>query len=248
MMRLRLVSTFVSAIAGVFALAGAASAADLSPVYKAPPAVVAPAFNWNGFYVGANLGGAWASDTVTQSTRVSPFSSTNVTSSGVVGGGQLGYNWVALPNWLLGVEADVSGADLNGTATYSNRAQFNEKVDAFGTVRGRVGYVANNWLFYGTGGFAWSDDTFTRTQVTQVMGSPPLGDVRTNSPTRTGWSAGGGIEYGFARNWTARVEYLHLDLGDQTFNFIAPNGVFRSIDEGRLGVDSVRVGVNYKFN
>src|SRR5258707_361218 len=83
----------------------------------------------------------------------------------------------------------------------------------------------NCWLFDGTGGFAWSDDAFTRTQITAVAGSPPLGDVRTNSPARTGWAAGGGIEYGFARNWTARVEYLHLDLSDQTFSFTAPNNI-----------------------
>jgi outer membrane immunogenic protein len=245
-----LVSTFVFSVVGIFSLSVVVpvAAADLNPVYKAPVPAIAPAFNWNGFYVGANVGGAWASDTVTQSSPVAPFSSTKVTSSGVVGGGQAGYNWVALPNWLLGIEADVSGADLSGTSTYSNRAQFNEKVDAFGTVRGRVGYVANNWLFYGTGGFAWSDDTFTRNQLTATPTSPPLGDLRTNSPTRTGWAAGGGIEYGFARNWTARVEYLHLDLSDQSFNFVAPNGVFRGIDEGKLTVDSVRVGVNYKFN
>jgi outer membrane immunogenic protein len=252
-----LVSTFVSSVvAGIFALSTVApvAAADLNPVYKAPVPAIAP-FNWNGFYVGANLGGAWTSDAVTQSDLAGNFfRSLTVTSSGVVGGGQFGYNWVATPNWLLGVEADVSGADLNGTEANQpasaaiGHVQFNEKIDAFGTVRGRVGYVANNWLFYGTGGFAWSDDTFTRTQLAGVPTSPPTGDVHTNSPTRTGWAAGGGIEYGFAKNWTARVEYLHLDLSDQSFSFVAPNGVFRGVDEGRLTVDSVRVGLSYLFN
>jgi len=235
-----------------FAIALLLALATLSPA-PAADLGVAPqtisAFNWTGFYAGVNLGGAWASDTVVQSTRVRPFSSTTVSSSGIIGGGQLGFNWVAVPNLLLGVEADVSGADLNGTATYIGRAQFNEKVDAFGTVRGRLGYVANNWLFYGTGGFAWSDDEFTRTQISATATTtPPLGDVRTNSPTRTGWVAGGGIEWGFARNWTTRIEYLHLDLSDETFSFNPPNNVFRSIDEGRLQVDTVRVGVNYLFN
>ena len=229
----------IPAITLLYALTAVAPAlaADLSvaPAYKAP--LMAPPFNWNGFYAGVDLGGAWASDTVVQSNGVAPFSSTKVNSSGVVGGGQLGFNWVAVPNWLLGVEADVSGADLNGTAIYNGRAQFNEKVDAFGTVRGRLGYVANNWLFYGTSGFAWSDDKFTRTQVSATATTtPPLGDVRTNTATRTGWAAGGGIEWGFARNWAARVEYLHLDLSDQTFSFNPPNNVFRSIDEGRLSL------------
>ena len=68
------------------------------------------------------------------------------------------------------------------------------------------------------------------------------------SQTRSGWSAGGGIEWGFARNWAARIEYLHLDLSNQTFSSHPPNNVFRSIDEGRLQADTVRVDVNYLFN
>jgi hypothetical protein len=162
-----LVWTFVFSIAARFALSAVApvAAADVNPVYKAPAPAIAP-FNWNGFYVGANVGGAWASNTVNQSNLVkSGDRDFNVTSSGVVGGGQFGYNRVAAPNGLLGVEADVSGADLNG-GPYGRRAhtggtdgragnqpdpdavtnpdsgvKFNEKIDAFGTVRGRVGYV-----------------------------------------------------------------------------------------------------------
>lgn len=235
---------FPITLLSVLATLSPAVAADLGVVPQAMPA-----FNWTGFYGGVNVGGGWASNTVDQSTRVLQFSSTTVSSSGVIGGGQFGFNWVAVPNWLLGIEADVSGADLNGTATYIGRAQFNEKVDAFGTVRGRLGYAANNWLFYGTGGFAWSDDNFTRTQISATATTtPPLGDVRTNSPTRTGWVAGGGVEWGFARNWTARIEYLHLELSDESFSFNPPNNVFRSIDEGRLGIDTVRVGVSYLLN
>src|SRR5260370_19638719 len=95
MRKLSLLSAFIAVMS---ALAGVArvGAADLGPAYKAP--LIAPAFNWNGFYAGVNLGGAWASDTVVQSNRVGPFSNTKVTSSGVVGGGQLGFNWVAMPN------------------------------------------------------------------------------------------------------------------------------------------------------
>jgi outer membrane immunogenic protein len=156
-----------SSVAGIFTMSAAvpAAAADLNPVYKAPVPAIASAFNWNGFYVGANVGGAWASDTVTQSNLADPFPNQGkINSSGIVGGGQFGYNWVVAPNWILGIEADVSGADLNGAVKKRiGIAYFNEKIDAFGTARGRVGYVADNWLFYGTGGFAWSDDTFTRT-------------------------------------------------------------------------------------
>jgi outer membrane immunogenic protein len=175
----------------------------------------------------------------------------------VAGGGHLGYNWVATPNWLLGIEADVSGADLKGTGTGISgnglaTTSWTDKVDAFGTVRGRFGYVANNWLFYGTGGFAWADDTLTRTQLVTLPVSPVAGLVTSNSATRTGWAAGGGIEWGFASHWTARLEYLHLDLSDPTFGFTTTSGsgatIARSIDEGRLKVDTVRVGVSYLFN
>jgi outer membrane immunogenic protein len=227
-----------------------ALSADLgvAPTYKAP--AIPSAFSWSGFYIGGHLGGAWASDTVVQSNGVAAFSSTKITSAGFAGGGQLGYNWIVAPNWLLAVEADISGTSLDGTVTYNGRAQFNEKAKVFGTVRGRAGYlVNNNWLFYGTGGFAWDDDIFTRTQISATATTtPPLGDVRTNSGTRVGWTAGGGVEWGFTRNWTARVEYLHLDLADRTFSFNPPNNVFRSIDEGRLHIDTVRAGVNYLFN
>ena len=225
-----------------------APAADLGgPDSKVPPML--PTFNWSGIYSGFHLGGAWASDTVVQSTGVTAFSSTKVNSSGVVGGAQFGFNWLPIPGLLLGIETDVSGADLNGSATYVNRPLFDERVYAFGTARAQLGYVAGNWMFYGTSGLAWSDDTFTRTQISASAGTtPPLGDTRTNSAMRTGWTAGGGIEWGFMRNWTARVEYLHLDLSDETFSFNPPNNVFRSIDEGRLTIDTVRVGVNYLFN
>jgi outer membrane immunogenic protein len=167
----------------------------------------------------------------------------------------VGFNWVFTPNWLLGLEADVSGADLNGTRATNVSPLvaigWNESVEAFGTARGRLGYVANNWLFYATGGFAWSDDTFTRTQLAQSATSVPVGDVRANSPVRSGWTAGGGVEWGIYRNWTAKIEYLHVDLADQGFGFNTVNAhgtvISRSVDEGQLIIDTVRIGVNYRF-
>jgi outer membrane immunogenic protein len=243
-----------------FVLAAAASAASADlPAAPARAAPAVPYYNWNGFYAGVNVGGAWDTDSLHQTPLLVTGPGTRVTleSSGVAGGGQLGFNWVAVPNWLLGIEADVSGADLKGSGTGFGvtglaNTGWTEKVDAFGTVRGRLGYVANSWLFYGTGGFAWSDDTLTRTQLMTFPTSPLAGLVLSNAATRTGWAAGGGIEWGFARNWAARLEYLHLDLSDPTFSFTTTSGnggtASRSIDEGRLKVDTVRVGVSYLFN
>jgi outer membrane immunogenic protein len=232
-------------------------AADLSvpaPAYKAPPMM--PFYNWSGFYGGLNLGGSWAGNTLSQGPAVDAQGGT-INSAGVSGGAQLGFNWLPTPNILLGLEADLDGADLDNNITTTGvagiaRVNWEEKADLYGTVRGRLGYVWNNWLFYGTGGFAWAEDTFTRTQVVSVAISPIPGFTTSNSPGRTGWTAGGGIEWGFAPHWSAKVEYLHLDFSDVGFTFSAPAAgggtASRSIDEGRLTVDTVRVGVNYHLN
>jgi len=177
-----------------------------------------------------------------------------------VGGGQIGWNWQFAPSWLFGIEADVSGADLRDTVSTTSPTglavvNWRDKVDAFGTVRGRLGYVVDNWLFYGTGGFAWVDDKFTRTQAVAGPLSPAVGLTMSNTQTATGWVAGVGAEWGFARNWTARVEYLHLDVEGATWGFATPigpggiagTGIF-AVNEGRLTIDTVRAGVNYLFN
>ena len=108
------------------------------------------------------------------------------------------------------------------------------------------GLVANNWLLYGTGGLAWADDQFTRTQLTGGVGTPPVGFVASNNGTRIGWTAGVGVEWGFARNWLAKLEYLFMDFGSSSFSFTVPAGTF-AVNEGDLTLQTVRVGVNYRF-
>lgn len=252
----------VSGTIGLLALAATvpAMAADLSrPMsYKAPPMPVA--YNWNGFYIGAHLGGGWASRDFSQTNLLFPgiVESGTLGSSGIVGGGQIGYNWQFAPTWLVGIEADISGADLSGSTTTTTPAGLStvgwtDKIDDFGTVRARLGYVANNWLFYGTGGFAWANDTITRTQLTSGVNAPAAGLVTTNSQTSTGWVAGLGTEWGFAPTWTARLEYLHIDVGGGAFGFSTPVGVGGAINtftvnQNDLTIDTVRVGVNHLFN
>src|SRR3977135_288137 len=191
-----------------------ALAADL-PVRQYAPALVAQplGYNWNGFYVGAHLGGAWASRDFNQTIAGAALveSGTNKP-SGVVGGGQLGFNWQFARNWLVGIEADGSGANLSDTVTTTSPGgavvNWHDKIDVFGTVRGRLGYVVDNWLFYGTGGFAWADQETTRVQSTAGPLSPPAGFAIKNTHTPTGWVAGAGVEWGFAPRWTARAGYL----------------------------------------
>ena len=239
--------------ASVVALsAGSALAADLAArLYSKAPAVpVSPAYDWSGFYIGANLGGAWTDGRVTDAAMNGvPVATGTLRNSGVIGGGQIGYNYMATPNFLLGFEADIDGTSLKGSATSidgSNR--HTSRLNVFGTARGRAGFVQDNWLFYATGGFAWSEGSITRTQIVAVpRANPPIpapaGTAETVTNTRGGWTAGGGIEWGFAPHWTVRAEYLYLNFGNTTAQFPLSNRQ----ETSSLNMNVARLGVNYKF-
>jgi outer membrane immunogenic protein len=217
----------VVALLGAIAMTGAAIAADM-PV-KAPPApyVPAPVWNWTGFYIGVNLGGTWANN-----------DSDNFTGdmSGVVGGGQIGYNW-QINNVLLGVEGDFNGTGLKnsesafvpGVGTFTADA----KLPWFATARGRLGWVQGPWLVYVTGGAAWVNFEATLT-------GPGGGSVSDNA-TRSGWTAGGGVEWMFLPKWSAKLEYLFVDT-DAT-NVTLLGATF----ETRAQQNIVRAGLNYHF-
>src|SRR5689334_13867178 len=186
-----------------------AAAADL--YRKAPAYAPLSYYNWNGFYVGANLGYQWGS--VTNWPSVAP--------SGVTGGGQVGYNWQVHPNWVLGLEADIQGSGANDTF-----AAYKFSNPWFGTVRGRAGYAMNNVLIYGTGGFAYGG------------GSVTFGGA-TESQLHTGWTAGAGVEVGLTPNWSAKAEYLYVQLNNQGYVLTGVNNGFQS--------NVFRLGVNYRF-
>lgn len=160
----------LSAICGV----SAASAADLpARTYTKAPVMVDPGYNWTGFYIGGNAGYGWKDPTATFTPNdiglgpalgLSPPVSFNM--SGALGGVQFGYNKQFSPNWVAGLEADFDGANIRGGGTTNYLAivpaamssLVNERVDWFGTVRARLGYLpANNFLIYGTGGFAYGN-------------------------------------------------------------------------------------------
>ena len=241
---------FVSALAATSATAIPALAADLAPrAYSKAPPVATPVYDWSGFYVGANVGGAWDNGSSTNRALDGTFVSAGTASnSGVIGGGQIGYNFMIAPNFLLGLGADVDGTSLKGTSPAVDGTNIHAtRLDEFGTVRGRAGFAADNWLFYGTGGYAWSDGSVTRTQVATVVAVPPIpapgGTVETSNNFRNGWTVGAGVEWGITQNWTARVEYLYLDLGNATSTFLLSNRQQTS----SLTMNVARVGVNYKF-
>jgi outer membrane immunogenic protein len=247
------VTTFVCSLAVFSVVAGTALAADMpapAAVYsKAPVVAPLPYYDWSGFYLGANVGGSWghaaSTNTALDGTFVASGSSNN---SAVIGGGQIGYNFMVAPHVLLGFEADIDGSSSKSTVTSPDGSNsFASKLDDFGTARGRIGFAQDNWMFYGTGGFAWSQGSVTRTQIVGVASVPPIpapaGTVEVANNTRTGWAAGAGVEYGITQNWTVRAEYLYLDLGTATSVFALSNRVQTTSANMSIG----RIGLNYKF-
>src|SRR5215472_17130885 len=237
MLRLiRLVCAFV-------VVSGAAFAADLPPRPAPAPYIpaVVPVYNWTGFYIGGNAGAAWTKINVNDSLGDSWSNSQQAV---FAGGGQVGANYQF--NWLVvGVEADFDWLSnnhnsSNAISTPIGALQLSANDRWMTTVAGRIGYAANNWLFYAKGGGGWVHDSVTLTDVS------PAGTFSIDaSDTRGGWLVGAGIEYGFTTNWTGRVEYDHIGLEDVTRAGFAPF-VGDTVTLSRH-FDMVTVGLNYKF-
>jgi outer membrane immunogenic protein len=229
---------------------GATLAADLGR--RAPEYVPAPRaiYNWTGFYIGANVGGGWATTKSDFAAGGANFATANNSLSGVIGGGQLGYNWQSGPA-VFGVETDFQGSSLKGslsaptcpvpTCATATSASYNQKLPWFGTVRGRLGYAQDGWMAFVTGGYAYTRLT---TDATATAGATTVSV--SNSEFRSGWTLGGGMEVMLNRNWSAKVEYLYMDFGrrDVTWTF---TGLPTLTDSIRLNENVVRAGVNYKF-
>jgi outer membrane immunogenic protein len=225
--------------AGTVAFACSVQAADLpirpAPAPMAPIAYAPPVYNWSGIYIGGNLGGGFAN-----STWSDPFSGSNNTFSknGFIGGGQIGANYQF--NWLVvGIEGDFDWTGLKGNGTDSVGDAINTKTQWTSTIDGRIGAAFDRLLVYGKGGVAFADDKSTMTDV--------FGSSASASTTRTGWTAGAGLEYAFADNWTAKVEYDYLGFGSQALN-LATSTTPVYTTNASLNVQEVKAGVNFKFN
>ena len=218
-------------LAGAAMFSGVASAADIArPVYKAPPAGALPvSYDWTGFYVGGHVGYGWAQKNWTDGFGLFDVSHD---ANGFLGGGQVGVNY-QIGQFVLGVEGDFSGTAIKGGTTLPGAA-FNTNVDWTSTLTGRAGVAFDRWLVYGKAGVAWAKDRYSTNFYTP--GSVELSD------TRIGWTAGAGVEYAFAPQWSAKLEYNYMDFGSRTVSF-AP-GFSTDIDQQ---VHAVKLGVNYKF-
>ena len=150
---------------------------------------------------------------------------------------------------MLGAEADISFPNsLGGTSILlsgtTGLASYAEQVEMFGTLRGRIGYAPGNWLFYVTGGFAWSYDQFTRSQIAGVAGAATPGSVdNLFMVPRVGGVAGAGVEVALTSNWAARLEYLYTDYGSRSVSF--PASAQRSNSD--LIMQSMRAGLDYQL-
>ena len=212
------------ATVGVLALGvTAASAADIPRRQAPPPAAVytpPPLYNWSGIYVGINGGGGWGT-----SDYSAPFASGSFDTSGGLVGGTLGYNW-QMGQVVVGLEGDLDWSNMRGSSVCGGITTCETRNDWLGTVRGRLGYAMDRFMPYVTGGLAVGN------VKTSVAG---FGD---SSETRTGWTLGGGIEAAIAGPWTAKVEYLYVDLGNT-------GSVFGS--DASYKTNIIRAGLNYRF-
>jgi outer membrane immunogenic protein len=244
---------------------GAVMAADL-PVRRAvspPPVMAVPGFNWTGLYIGVNAGYGWASPDktflglpdngavwVNYNPVVNGLADPDV--NGFIGGGQAGYNF-HVNSLVYGIEADLSYANIRGSRstattslggtpfTFSERRELNW----FATVRGRLGWAIDRWLVYATGGLAVGG-VKDSTNLSFVGCPCYLGEA---SSTKVGWTAGGGLEWAVAGNWSAKAEYLYYDLGDVRVTGVPTPAVGTNVTQTDFKTTGniVRAGLNYRF-
>ncbi len=239
--------------------------ADLGrPVYKAPPPVPVPLFTWTGCYIGGHVGWGQGRETVSipnlgETTGVPALTGVSLgpetgDTTGFLGGGQLGCNYQFAPNWVVGVEGDGSAADIKGdvnesfsfvsptgpeTVTGAAHAQ----TDWLASATGRLGWTWDRVLLYAKGGAAFAGDKYS-------ADLPAFNEHLGASVTRPGWTVGGGVEWAFWDNWSAKVEYDFYDFG---INHLTLPGTISGVPEVLSGIDvkekisAVKFGINYRF-
>lgn len=219
---------------------GVASAADLPvrmPVKAAP--IVAPPFNWTGFYIGANAGAIWSKSSATQDdTSGVVFPNDSTTGTGFVGGVQAGYNW-QFSNVVLGVEGDIDFASVSRSVALPPiflAGTHNSRLSALGTVRGRAGLAFDRFLPYVTGGAAFAS------LKNEYISTFPFAVDRGSSAT--GWTVGGGLEYAFDMHWSAKAEYLYVKFPDKTAAVGGGTPYIFSLSDSE---SIARAGINYRF-
>jgi outer membrane immunogenic protein len=182
-----------------------AADAPRGPAYRPPPPPIPFVYNWTGFYAGAHVGpGGFDGG-----------------GGGLVGGGQVGYNFQINPQWVLGVEGEFSGTTIGSSENLGNVVSVRAGIDWVSTLAPRVGWAFDRWLVYGKAGGAWIHGSADINAV-------GIGSISFNGTT-SGWMAGIGAEYALRDNWTAKVEFDTMDFG------------------GGSNFNVLKAGVNYRF-
>jgi len=211
-------------------MVGAANAADL-PRRHVPPAKAQPAYempyNWTGVYVGINGGAGWG-----QTSWSNAFGTADGDASGGLVGGTLGFNY-QMGQVVFGLEGDIDWSDIRGSTSTGICAggSCETRNSWLSTARGRIGYAFDRVMPYVTGGAAFGDIKAT-----------PAG-LGTTTTTKTGWTVGGGAEFAIAGPWTAKVEYLYVDLGKGSCD-VGVCGIPTDVD---FKTHLVRAGINFRF-
>jgi outer membrane immunogenic protein len=236
--------TNLRGLAGGIALAAGlcslphAQAADLPhpppPPAVAPVAYAPPVYNWSGFYVGGHVGGGFA-----DSSWSDPFTggADTFNKGGFLGGGQIGFN-AQFDALVLGLEGDLSWTGLKGSRLDSIGDTLSTNTQWTSTVTGRIGAAFDRLLVYGKGGVAFAHDKDRLTDLALNTSSVNL--------TRTGWTAGAGLEYALNQNWAVRLEYDYLGFGSKTPNFTTP-ALGTVASNAKLNVQEVKAGIDFKF-
>jgi high affinity Mn2+ porin len=213
-----------------------AAAAD-PPVLPVKAAARPQAYDWNGFYFGGHVGyGSGHAGTTVWDPGATPGANTF---GGLIGGVQLGYNVVLPSRILLGLETDLTFANVTESNAIvatapTARSNVTEQYDYSGTVRARLGYVRDSWMIYATGGYAFAG--------TRVLNEPPTSDQEKKLNTRSGWSVGAGAEYALSPHWSARLEYLYNQYNTADAQF--PSGTRYS---STMSFQEFRIGLNRKL-
>jgi outer membrane immunogenic protein len=215
--------------------------------YKAPPPPATPAWDWTGFYLGIDVGAAWATDTVSPTVAESAIFGTTyprsnkLSTSGPLGGATIGFNY-QLSSFVFGIEGDIGAMALANSLADPGSGSLVETDSInngwYGDATGRLGFVWGPALLYGKGGWAYfGGQGSTATTVAGISGS--------QTGAFTGWTYGGGLEYRLGGPWSAKVEYLHFAFGTKDASLIDAGTVYPYANA--LSVDTVKFGLNYKF-
>jgi outer membrane immunogenic protein len=246
---------FVYAVAFSALAIGTATAADLPAKMYTKAPIMDPPYSWAGAYVGLNAGYSWGkqSNTLTDATGATVLGNSNSDSlKGFIGGGQLGYNW-QFNQWVLGLEADFQGSAQKNDGTFlipavpagfipgvpATNFTYTDKLDWFGTVRGRLGLAQQGrWLPYVTGGWAYGHSALNGSSTGNIV------STFSGSKVYNGWTLGGGVEWAFDKKWSVKAEYLYIDFGNGP---TIPVTAALNVSSGRMTDNIARLGVNYKF-